>query len=482
MGDNNQNLNDTTQVNQSSGTEKGRKAGNAAAGAVKKGKFLSKFITSLKGLGFLGVAGIVLIIVIILAIIIIGVVGALTEMPGLINNKVSEIAVAFGTELKTFYEGNTVRFGSDPQKELAEYLENMGYSTYEFGFGRYTDEDGNYIEDWDSDDATINSKYLNAYLTADYNTYVPYEKFKAGVSKVLNVVGDAVGYLLGKEIQKDTADPQFGMLYFDKGMYENAEGDDLDAKKMGFLDSVSTNVEAKTLTFTVWESPFQRSYYTYKMSGWTARYGKPLELSLTLHLATMAPDLVYRFDMDAEEDTKIHISTIKSTATIRFEYHVAEQTLQDVQTDFAGVDESLADIDDHIQGTNHEVTSEDLQAIKGYIDSHESSTTVEDLQAGYSNYEAFLNASIDTGNNRKYLQDNETILQRYDAADMTAILNYKYSIEEMFNKYLDEAIKDAKEDNPDLTFYTDEVGKSYAEIVGKTSHDSILTNRMGLRR
>lgn len=43
------------------------------------------------------------------------------------------------------------------------------------------------------------------------------------------------------------------------------------------------------------------------MEGWTARYGKPLELSLTLHLATMAPDLVYRFDMDSEESTEIHI-------------------------------------------------------------------------------------------------------------------------------------------------------------------------------
>ena len=183
MGEDNQNINDTTQTKQSSGAEKVEKAGNAAAGAVKKGKFLAKLIKSLKGLGALGVAGIVIIIVIIALIVIIGIVGFFLEMPGLITNKVSEIATAFCTELKTYYEGNSARFGSEPQKELAEYLTNMGYSPYEFGFGRYTDEDGNYIEDGDSDDATMNSKYLNAYLTADYNTYVPYEKFKSIIQK-----------------------------------------------------------------------------------------------------------------------------------------------------------------------------------------------------------------------------------------------------------------------------------------------------------
>ena len=272
MGDDNQNLNDTTQTNQSSSGEKIEKAGNATAGAVKKGKFLAKVIKSLKGLGALGVAGIVIIVVIIALIVIVGIVGFFLEMPGLINNKVSEIATAFCTELKTYYEGNSARFGSEPQKELAEYLTNMGYSPYEFGFGRYTDEDGNYIEDGESDDESMNSKYLNAYLTADYNTYVPYEKFKSGVSKVLNVIGDAVGYVLGMETEKDTGDPQFGMLHFDSGMYENADGDDLNARKMNFLDSVDANVESKTLTFTVWESLFTRSYYTYNMEGWTARY------------------------------------------------------------------------------------------------------------------------------------------------------------------------------------------------------------------
>lgn len=479
MAGNNDNLNDTTSTKQSSGVDKIDKAGSAAAGAVQKTKLLAKIIKSLKGFGALGAAGIAVIIIIVIIILVVGIIGFFLEMPGLLTNKLADLASAFCTELATYYSGNSARFGTEEQKELADYLTNMGYPPYEFGFGKYTDEDGNMIEDGaGNDDATISSKYLNAYLTADYNTYVPYEKFKSGVSKVLHVIGDFVGYALGMETQKDTGDPQFGMLYFDKGMYENAEGDDNNAKKMGFLDSVSTDIDSKTLTFKVWEAPFKYSYYTYNMEGWTARYGKPLELSLTLHLATMAPDLVYRFDMDSEESTQIHIKTIKSTVNIKFEYHLKE--LPEGGTNFAGVDESLQDIDEHLQSTGNKLTVTDIQTLKDYIDSHQSSGTAEDLQACYSNFEAFIEANIDNGNNRKYVADNESILQRYDGPDDSDWFNYKYSVENMFNKYLDDAIKKAKENNPDLTFYTDEVGKSYAEILGKTSHDTPDFQRMEL--
>lgn len=466
----NENLNDVTDTKQTSGADKINKAGNAAAGAVKKGKLLARFIKSLKGLGALGVVGIIIIIVIVVIILIVGIIGFFLEMPGLLTNKLSGLASDFCTELATYYSGNSARFGTEEQKDLAEYLSNMGYEPYEFGFGKYTDEDGNIIENADDDDATISSKYLNAYLTADYNTYVPYEKFKGGVSKLLHVIGDAIGYVLGMETEKDTGDPQFGMLYFDKGMYENAEGTDGNAKKMSFLDSVSTDVDSKTLTFKVWEAPFKYSYYTYNMEGWTARYGKPLELSLTLHLATMAPDLVYRFDMDKEESTEIHIKTIKSNATIKFEYRV--ENAPEGGTNFASIDDSLANLDMHVSSDGGTLTVEDLQTLKDFIDSHDESDMVKNIQAGYSNFEAFINASIDSGNNRKYLRENESILQRYDGNDNSALLNYDHSIENMFNTYLDDAIKLVKEEDENVTFYTDEVGKSYAEIVGKTVHDS----------
>ena len=70
----NENLNDVTDTKQTSGADKINKAGNAAAGAVKKGKLLARFIKSLKGLGALGVVGIIIIIVIVVIILIVGII------------------------------------------------------------------------------------------------------------------------------------------------------------------------------------------------------------------------------------------------------------------------------------------------------------------------------------------------------------------------------------------------------------------------
>lgn len=465
------NLNDATHVKQSSGAEKVDKAGKATAGTIKAGKMLVNIIKSLKGLGALGIVGIIIIVVILVVIIATGLIAYVTEGPGLLRNKVIDIASSFFTDLKTFYSGNSARFGSDSQKELAEYLTNMGYKPYEFGFGKYTDEDGNFLENGDSDEATMDSKYLNAYLTADYNTYVPREKFKVAVSSFLHVVGDIGGFLLGFETEKDTAVPAFGMLVFEKEIYENG-GNSIDA--MGFFDSVDTDVENKTMTFAAWESPFKKTYYTYNMEGWTARYGKPMELSLALHIATMAPDLVYRLDMDAEEDTQIHIGAVTTNANIKFEYHV--NSMPEGGTNFGGLDDSLEDLDTHLQGEKHKLTVEDLQKLKDFIESNKISETVENVKSGYYNYEAFLNASIEDGKNKDYIKENEAILQRYDAADGSAMFNYEFCVQYFFNDYLDSAISKVKESNQDITFYTDEVGKTYAEITGKTVHDGSFWN------
>ena len=86
-----ENLNDATQVGQSSGAEKVDKAGRATAGAVKKGKMLAKIIKSLKGLGALGTIAIIAIVIIIVIIIATGLIAYVTEGPGLLINKDLEV-------------------------------------------------------------------------------------------------------------------------------------------------------------------------------------------------------------------------------------------------------------------------------------------------------------------------------------------------------------------------------------------------------
>lgn len=53
---------------------------------------------------------------------------------------------------------------------------------------------------------------------------------------------------------------------------------------------------------------FVRDTYYFDLSTWTSRYGKPVELMLALHLATMMPDLTYDLATMEEFNTKVDLA------------------------------------------------------------------------------------------------------------------------------------------------------------------------------
>ncbi|MBP3801938.1 MAG: hypothetical protein J6I85_07985 [Clostridia bacterium] len=56
---------------------------------------------------------------------------------------------------------------------------------------------------------------------------------------------------------------------------------------------------------------FKNTYYIYNMSGWIAQYGTPLQLSLTMHLCSMAPDFALEIAKNAVENTEIEIGLVE---------------------------------------------------------------------------------------------------------------------------------------------------------------------------
>ena len=52
----------------------------------------------------------------------------------------------------------------------------------------------------------------------------------------------------------------------------------------------------------------------------------------------------------------------------------------------------MSDLDDKLSGETHKLTVDDLQALKDFIEASKISETVENVKAGYYNYEAFINA------------------------------------------------------------------------------------------
>lgn len=58
--------------------------------------------------------------------------------------------------------------------------------------------------------------------------------------------------------------------------------------------------------------------YAYDLNNWTSKYGKPVEFLISLHLATGAPDFVYKIATSPIVDTKVHVDLFPVQTNIKF--------------------------------------------------------------------------------------------------------------------------------------------------------------------
>lgn len=353
----------------------GAAAGGAAAGGAAAG---GAAVAGLAAVAWPIVLAIIIIVVIIIIILlIIGAVTFFQTAPGMMMDKITEISSGLWRDFKSFFEGNSAYITEEDQTTLAQYIENMGYDVVGYGFAAPTDLQTNQNSDTGGEEIdSAQSRYLLAYLLADYNTY-------AIDSPVKQAISDFWTGLWGG----DRA-PLTGMLKFD---------DD------GWLDitqDVEVNRDQKTVTIKVWNPEaagfniFNTDTYTYSLDGWTGRYGKPLEFLLALHLSTMAPDLAYHVASDKEFDTKVHIDFQDIEAYLKIQYVVNSSTISNIKSEeFEGVRlweiEGLEYIEDKIGADGSLVLSpSDL-------------STIEDKMSGL-------------------LENNEDVVSAIEALGMTA--------------------------------------------------------------
>lgn len=97
----------------------------------------------------------------------------------------------------------------------------------------------------------------------------------------------------------------------------------------GVFDTVTIDRENKQLVIKRWNPEIEQGIIngltnvdtmTWDLDGWTGRYGKPIELSLALHLSTMAPDFTYDFCMDKDLQTVVHMDLNKITYDAEYVY------------------------------------------------------------------------------------------------------------------------------------------------------------------
>lgn len=225
------------------------------------------------------------------------------------------------TDLWDGFQGYLVGFdeayvNEDDVIGAAQYLYDMGYDLVGMGFAESVtiygqqDEDGNMVEVTEghvkNEIKKIDAPYLRAYLIAENRTYL-INNYTFNWKDFLGSFFDGTFFDIGSDAWGS------GLIDLDEGF--------VSAFKMVFdsnpvlgeltqkvrIDRSTNTMEVKRLNigWKVWKA--HKDYTYFSLEGWTGRYGKPFELLITLHVATMAPDLVKEFALNKDLDAKVHV-------------------------------------------------------------------------------------------------------------------------------------------------------------------------------
>ncbi len=279
-------------------------------------KFIASHITPM----------LIILAIIILIIVIIGQYAFFTTMPGMLLEKVKEFGVGVWSKFKSdfhgFFSGDSITTNITKEEVLglAQYLQNMGYDIESCGFGKAeyeetSDENQSMTKQLISVGESVDGKeYLKSYIASNEATYV---LSNFSLKGFLKEEGSTLTAFVRDDPSEIVLNNEYstGMINILDTMpilpSERFVKIDRDKEKMTvYTDAVYLPIIGK---FSDWLGLTNNgsiqwgSTFSYDMSTWTAKYGKPVELFLSVHLATMMPDLAYRIAKDQDLNTKVNI-------------------------------------------------------------------------------------------------------------------------------------------------------------------------------
>lgn len=260
-------------------------------------------------------------------------------MPQFLFNRLKELATNVWDRLQGYLVGmDEALVNEDDIISTAQYLYDMGYDLVGMGFAESVtiygqpDEEGEIVPVTEghtkNEIKKVDAPYLRAYLIAENRTYL-INDYTFNWKDFFGSFFDGSFFDIGTEAWGS------GLIDLDQGF--------LDAFGMVFgsvpgvgdlvqkvrIDRSTNTMEIKRLNIG-WKAWKAHNDYTYfSLEGWTGRYGKPFELLLTLHVATMAPDLVKEFALNKDLDAKVHVK-LKDT-TFGGTVHVNGTSVYDLQ-------------------------------------------------------------------------------------------------------------------------------------------------------
>ena len=302
------------------------------------------------------------VVIIVAIIIIIGIIMFFVTMPGMVMEKIKSLFTEMGNYIATFFGADTTEQMSDTQIfETLDYLEEMGYDVKGFGFltDYYTKNDKDEIEEAlsdvekenykvdekigvvrDSADKIILAKsdFIFTYITSDNYIYtlknnnVTKSTHLPGVLGHLESIFNGFTVAAGKVIRFLTPAKLRNFLFDPLEKFLGVELDDREIWGKGLIalrddsgnlaefdtlfnwDTVKIDVKKKKLSIRRRSLFNNNNPIEYSLDGWTGRYGMPIEFLLSVHVATMMPDLAY--DMSTAFPTNVNITLHDATGEV----------------------------------------------------------------------------------------------------------------------------------------------------------------------
>ena len=227
-------------------------------------------------------------IIIVAIIIIIGIVMFFITMPGMVIEQIKEFAKKAGDAFASWFGADTTKQIEDVDiYESLNYLEGMGYDLKGYGFlTDYVGDSEDGVKRDDNNNITeAKSEFINTYLVSDNYVYT-IKNFNTTTNNWLEAIGTHIASLFTGG---------WSNQFWSRGMIEIWSDDGTIGKKGTYYSvyeagGISIDSDKKTMEI---KRGWGNNSITYNLDGWTGRYGMPIDFLLSVHIATMMPDLAY---------------------------------------------------------------------------------------------------------------------------------------------------------------------------------------------
>ena len=278
-------------------------------------------------------------------------------------------------------------------------------------------------KDENGDIIYADSRVLLSYLAAEERTYM----FKG---QYWNIHDWWEGSFWDKldifNFVKDVEEDREGMIEFEQSVLDEYEeyqtvydiiNEDGEVEKLSpWIDRANRIFSIPYIGRTITDGPIKFGEYNYDLVGWTGKYGKPIEFSLTMHLATMSPDFTYKFVTDDDLESVVSIKFVKIPSSRRLLRDGADAQEAEGQRLLEQLEARISEIESYenqINSNQNEIN--DLEArMNAAIDVQESASIQASIDA-LNKENAEKQAILDLLNSDEVKNDIERLKECFSA-------------------------------------------------------------------